>query len=348
MTQRVLVTGGSGFIAGHCIHQLLQQGYEVRTTVRSPSREAAVRSMLSGTGVDLGGLEVVEAELGDDAGWAEAVAGCDYVLHVASPLNHGTISDENELIAPARDGALRVLRAARDAGVKRVVLTSAFATQGFGWGRTDHVFTDDDHSIIGGPGVGTYYKSKILAEKAAFDFIAAEGGTLELTTINPVAVFGPVLGTNPSGVVHLVQQMIEGKLPGYPDFWMPIVDVRDVASAHLLAMTAPDAAGQRFIVYSGMGMTMKQIGLLLKDHLGERGARIPTRSIPNLVVRIGARFNSDLREIAPDLGISKKIDGSKAVRVLGWRPRSAATTVTDTGDSLFAAGLITTPVRQHG
>lgn len=339
--QRVLVTGGSGFIATYCILQLLEQGYIVRTTVRSLDREPGVRALLRAGGQEPGDrLGFVEAELTTDDGWEAAVADCDFVLHVASPLPFGSPKDENEVIIPARDGTLRVLRAARNAGVKRVVLTSAFGTIGFGYGRTDHEFTEDDWSIIDGPGVNAYYKSKIVAERAAWDFMAAEDGSMQLASINPVAVLGPVLGENVSGSNHLVKQIVTGELPGYPDFWIPIVDVRDVATAHLLAMVNPDAAGQRFIAYSGTGLTLKQVGATLKKSLGERGSKVPTRSIPNFVIRLGALFNATMREIVPDLGISKKINGDKTRRVLGWTPTTAEQSVIDTGESMFEKGAV--------
>lgn len=339
--QRVLVTGGSGFIAAHCVLRLLDEDYLVRTTVRSLDREPSVRALLRAAGHEPGDrLSFAAADLTSDAGWADAVADCDFVLHVASPLPHGIPKHEDDVIIPARDGALRVLRAASEAGVKRVVLTSAFGAIGFGYGKTDHQFTEKDWTILNGPGVNAYNKSKTIAERAAWDFIAAKGGSMELATMNPVAVFGPLLSKSVSGGNEVVRQLLAGEIPGYPDYWFPIVDVRDVAIAHVLAMTTPEAAGQRFIVGNGSGLTMKQVGSVLRERLGAKAKRVPTRSIPSFVLRVGAMFNPTLREIAPELGITKNINGAKARDVLGWRSRPPEEAVVATAESLLGLGVV--------
>ena len=236
---RVLVTGGTGFVGAHCLVSLLAAGHETRTTVRDLAREKDVRAMLRQGGAgDVGArLSVFRADLLADAGWAEAAAGCDYVLHVASPFPSTLPKDENELIAPARDGALRVLKAARDAKVKRVVLTSSFAAIGYGGkGRTD-AYTEKDWTDVNDPSVRPYPKSKTIAERAAWDFIAREGGGLELAVVNPVGIFGPVLGPDYSTSIVLVKRLLDGSLPGCPDIWFGCVDVRDVVDLHLKAMT---------------------------------------------------------------------------------------------------------------
>ena len=230
----VLVTGGSGFIASHTILQLLAAGLRVRTTVRSLSREGDVRAMLKNGGSPPGSeagsrLSFVAADLMGDAGWPAAVAGCEYVLHIASPFPSSMPKDENELIVPARDGALRVLRAARDAGVKRVVMTSSFAAVGYGHGQQEAIFTENDWTDPTQPDVMPYTKSKTLAERAAWDFIAREGAGLELAVVNPVAVFGPVLGPDYATSILLVQKMMDGAVPGVPRLCFGVVDVRDVA-----------------------------------------------------------------------------------------------------------------------
>jgi nucleoside-diphosphate-sugar epimerase len=339
--QRVLVTGGSGFIAGHCILQLLERGYEVRTTVRSLDREPAVRAILEDAGMQNGGaLSFVAADLLSDTGWTEAVAGCDFVLHVASPVHVERVDNEDEVIRPAIDGSLRVLRAARDAGVKRVVLTSAFHAVAWGHKHDGHVFTDDDWSNLDGPGVTPYTKSKTLAERAAWDFVQSEGGSLELATILPVAVVGPLMGKEISGSNNIIKRMLSGGMPAFPDVWIPIVDVRDVAIAHVLAMTTPDAAGQRFLVSAGPAMAMKQIGAILKSHLGESAAKVPTRAIPAFVMRISAIFRPELRPVVPDLGYARKMTSAKAQRVLGWMARKPEDAIVATGESMIAKGLI--------
>ncbi|MCU1422518.1 MAG: Cholesterol dehydrogenase [Microbacteriaceae bacterium] len=345
----VLVTGGSGFIAGHCILRLLEQGYRVRTTVRSLAREESARAVLEAAGMVNGdSLEFVPADLTTDVGWAEALAGVDLVLHVASPVQPGHVENEDDLIVPAREGALRVLRAARDAGVRRVVLTSAFHAVSWGHPHDGHVFTEEDWTILDGPGVDAYGKSKTLAERAAWDFVAAEGGPMELTTLLPVAVMGPVMGADISGSNHIIQTMLNGGMPAFPDLYIPVVDVRDVAAAHILAMQKPDAAGQRFLISNGPALAMSRIGAILREHLGAAAHRVPTRNIPNLVIRIGALFSPQYRPIAPDLGYSKKTSNEKARRVLGWEPRPAEDAIAAAGESMVRKHLLKEDVPKAG
>jgi len=340
-TPLVLVTGGSGFIAGHIILQLLEQGYRVRTTVRSLEREGPVRSILTEAGMKNGAqLTFVAADLTSDEGWPDAVAGVDYVQHVASPVQPGQVENEDDLIIPAREGALRVLRAARAAGVKRVVLTSAFHAVSWGWPHDDHVFTDDDWTVLDGPGVDAYGKSKTLAERAAWDFIHADGGAMELTTILPVAVMGSVMGRDISGSNHIIKTMLDGGMPAFPHLYIPIVDVRDVASAHLLAMTTAEAAGGRFLISSGPVLSMTQIGSVLKSRLGEAAKNVPNRTIPNFVVRLGAIFSPGFRPIVADLDYRKKMSSEKAQRVLGWTARNAEDAIATAGESMVRKGLI--------
>lgn len=340
-TQLVLVTGGSGFIAGHCILQLLERGHRVRATLRSLTKEASVRAVLTEAGM-VGGdrLSFVEADLTSDAGWPAAVTGVDFVLHVASPVQPGHVENEDDLIVPAREGALRVLRAARDAGVKRLVLTSAFHAVSWGHPHDEHVFTEKDWTVLDGPGTDAYGRSKTLAERAAWEFIQTEGGELELTTILPVAVMGPVMGTEVSGANHLVQNMLKGAMPGFPDIHIPIVDVRDVATAHILAMMAADAAGERFLLASGPVIPLREIGAILKRALGEGAAKVPTRAIPSFVVRLAGLRNPQMRATASDLGYRKRLSSEKARTVLGWTARPADEAVTSAGASMVAKGLV--------
>jgi nucleoside-diphosphate-sugar epimerase len=339
--QRVLVTGGSGFIAGHCILQLLEQGYLVRTTVRSLDREPEVRAVLGDAGMTSGDApSFMAAELTSDDGWAAAVADLVLVVRDLQVHRRGHVQDEVAVIVPAREGALRVLRAARDAGVTRVVLTSAFHAVGYGHPHTDHVFTEDDWSVLDGPGTTTYGKSKTLAERAAWDFIAAEGGSLELASILPVAVMGPVMGKAISGANHIISRSLDGSMPGYPHLWIPIVDVRDVARAHILAMTAPGAAGQRFLVSSGPSIPMKQIGAILKQSLGEAAKRVPSRSIPNFVVRLAGIFDKELRQTVPDLDYVRRVTSDKAYRLLGWTARKPEEAIIAAAESMIARGLV--------
>lgn len=336
----VLVTGGSGFIAGHVILQLLAQGHRVRATVRSLDRVPAVRSVLVDAGMPADApLEFVAADLLDDAGWPAAVAGVDAVLHVASPVQPGHVEHEDELIVPAREGTLRVLRAARDAGVRRVVLTSAFHAVGWGHPHDDHVFTEADWTVLDGPGTDAYGRSKTIAERAAWEFLAAEGRGLELTTMLPVAVMGPIMGREISGSNHLVQLMLSGGMPAFPHLFIPIVDVRDVAAAHLLAMASPDAAGRRFLLSNGPAVELRDIGAMLRAHLGAGAARVPTRVLPNLVVRAAGLFSPRFRATAADLGYAKRTSNESARRVLGWQPRDPELAVVTAGESMVRAGL---------
>jgi dihydroflavonol-4-reductase len=338
----VLVTGGSGFIGAHSILQLLNAGHRVRTTVRSLQREPDVRAMLHAGGADPTGnsLSFSAAELMSDQGWPEAVAGCDYVLHVASPFPLGVPKNEDELIIPARDGALRVLRAARDAGVQRVVLTSSFAAVGYGQPPSDRPFSEKDWTDPNGPDVGPYVKSKTLAERAAWDFIAREGGALELSVVNPVGVFGPVLGPDFSTSIQIVQRLMDGAVPGCPRLSFGIVDVRDVADLHLRAMTDPAAKGERFLAIAGDFMTMQQIALVLKARMGDAAHRVPTRVLPDWLLRIAAMFDSSLGQIVPELGKFKNATNEKAKRVLGWTPRSNEDSIVATAESLVRLGLL--------
>jgi dihydroflavonol-4-reductase len=336
----VLVTGGSGFIGAHCILQLLDAGYRVRTTVRSLTREAGVRAMLQAGGAEPGEtLSFAATDLMSDAGWPEAVAGCDYVLHVASPFPASVPKHEDELIVPAREGALRVLRAARDAGVKRVVLTSSFAAIGYGTKHTDRPFSEESWTDPNGGGVGAYVKSKTLAERAAWDFAAREGGALELSVVNPVGVFGPVLGPDYSTSIQIVQRLMDGAMPGCPRLSFGIVDVRDVADLHLRAMTNPAARGERFLAVAGDFVTIQEIAQVLKARMGDRARRVPTRVLPDWMVRLVSLFDSSVALIVPELGKFKNATNEKARRVLGWSPRSNEDAIVATAESLVGLGL---------
>ena len=335
----VLVTGGSGFIGAHCILQLLDAGYDVRTTVRDLKREADVRAMLAIGGADAGDrLSFVAADLEKDAGWADAVAGCGYVLHVASPFPANIPKHEDELIVPAREGALRVLRAARDAGVKRVVLTSSFAA--IGYGQEPRTFDERDWTNLNGEGLTPYVKSKTIAERAAWDFIAKEGGALELSVVNPVAVFGPVLGPDYSTSILLVQRMMDGAMPGCPRLKFGAVDVRDVADLHLRAMTNVAAKGERFLAVAGDFVWMVELARMLKSRMGAVAKKIPMRELPNWLVRVAALREPAVKQIIPELGKEKNATNEKAKRMLEWAPRSNEECIVATAESLVRLGLV--------
>ena len=338
---RVLVTGGSGFIASHAILQLLNAGYQVRTTVRDMKREGDVRAMLKHGGAEPGErLSFFAADLQSDAGWTPAVAGCDYVLHVASPFPANVPKHEDELIVPAREGALRVLRASRDARVKRVVLTSSFAAIGYGHAPQSAPFNETNWTNTTGNDVTAYVKSKTLAEREAWNFIAREGGDLELSVVNPVAVFGPVLGPDYSTSVLLIQRLMSGGVPGSPRLRFGVVDVRDVADLHIRAMTQAAAKGERFLAVAGDFMLIRDIAKVLKERMGEAGKKVPTRQLPNWLVRVAALKDPAVKQILPELGKLKNGTNEKAKRLLGWAPRAPEEAIVATAQSLLDLHLL--------
>ena len=337
----VLVTGGSGFIGSHAIAALLASDHDVRTTVRDLRREAAVRAMLSTAGVDAGErLQFIAADLTADAGWTEAVRECEFVLHVASPFPAGIPKHEDELIVPAREGALRVLRASRDAGVRRVVLTSAFAAVGYGHPVQAGAFDESTWTDLAGSDVSAYVKSKTLAERAAWDFIEREGGGMELAVVNPVGVFGPVMGADYATSILLVQKLMDGALPGSPDLRFGVVDVRDVVDLHLRAMRDPAAKGERFLAVAGDFMRVRDMALALRQRMGDAGRRVPTRQLPNWLVRLAAIADPTVRQILPELGKYKNATSDKARRRLGWSPRSNEDALVATAESLSRLRLL--------
>jgi dihydroflavonol-4-reductase len=337
--QLVLVTGGSGFIAQHCILALLSQRYRVRTTLRTLAREDEVRGQLKNGGAEPGErLSFVAADLERDEGWDEAVAGCTYVLHGASPTPSGAQADEDEWVRPAVDGNLRVLRAARKAGVKRVVLTSAFGAICAGHAQMKRPFNETDWSNLAGI-VAPYQKSKTLAERAAWEFLAREGGSLELSAVNPVAVLGPALGADYSHSIRLISGMLNGQ-PGCPKINTCVVDVRDVADLHLRAMVHPAASGQRFLATSGDSMWLTEIATLLRQRLGNAADRVSTRVLPNWFIRLLGLINPSMKALGPLLGMNMNASNEKARRLLGWTPRPREEAIIATAASLQALGLV--------
>jgi nucleoside-diphosphate-sugar epimerase len=335
----ILVTGGSGFIGSHSILRLLAAGHRVRTTVRSLNRESDVRAMLKEGDAEAGDrVSFVAADLENDAGWAEAAAGCDYVLHVASPFPPNVPKHEDELIVPAREGALRVLRASRDAGVKRVVLTSSFAAIGYGHKPQKMPFNETNWTDPNGD-LAAYVKSKTLAERAAWDFIAKEGGGLELSVVNPVAVFGPVLGPDFSTSVLLLQRLLNGSVPACPRLYFGVVDVRDVADLHVRAMTHPAAKGERFLAVAGDCMSILDIAKVLRRRMGASARKAPRLQLPDWLVRIAAMRDPSVRQILPELGKIKNATNEKARRLLGWAARSSEESIVATAESLVRLGL---------
>jgi dihydroflavonol-4-reductase len=338
----VLVTGATGFIAQHVIIQLLDAGYTVRGTARSTSRDGTVRDAIRPALADatsLGRYSTVAADLTSDAGWADAVRGCRFVQHVASPIPSAPPKDENELIAPARDGALRVLRAAAAAGVERVVLTSSVAAVLYGVPR-NKIFTESDWSNPNGKTIGAYEKSKTIAERAAWDFMATPAaGSMQLTTINPGLVMGPILSADFSTSGELVKKLLERDFPACPDINYSVVDVRDVAAAHVTAMTTAAASGQRYIC-AITNHSMHDVAVVLDKNYSAKGFKVPTGTLPSLLMRAVALFDKTARLALNDLGVRQDIDNSKIVRDLHWQPRTLEEMVTSMADSMIAHGVV--------
>ena len=334
MDDLVLVTGGNGYVAGWCLVELLDRGYRVRATIRNGSHEARVRKAVASAAVSTDRLSFSVADLTNDGQWDTAMDGCSYVLHVASPLGASTgTRTADELVQPARDGTIRVLKAAVEAGVKRVVMTSSCAAVTPAKMGVDSV---SDESLWADPIAQRndhYRLSKTLAERAAWDFMETIEGT-SFATVLPSAVFGPVLTMESLGSVQLIQRLIDGRMPLIPRIGLNIVDVRDVARAHILAMTMPEAAGQRFVA-NGDFMWMKDVADTLRAELGAHGVDVPRRQLPDFVVNIGTAFSPTLRTLKPLLGRSHRFSSAKIRRVLGWNSRPASETVVDCAKSLL-------------
>ena len=335
----VMVSGGSGYIGSWCVIALLQKGYTVRTTVRDLSREGEVRAMVAKQ-VDPGNrLSVHAANLSSDEGWEAAIDGAEHVLHVASPLGVPPPKDPQHLFIPARDGARRVVGAAIKAGATRVVMTSSVSATSLGSRGLD---IDSDETVwtdSSDPKADAYTRSKTVAERAAWDLIAAESGGTSLAVVNPALVLGPVLGRDFSDSVQVVQRLLSGKIPGLPRLGFNIVDVRDVADLHVRAMTHPAAAGQRFIA-SGEYAWMADLAAILRERLGTEAAKVPTAKAPDVLLRLVALFDRDLRAVTADLGHKRTFSSAKAQSLLGWKPRPMEETVLDCARSLIAAGLV--------
>ncbi|HUQ13869.1 MAG TPA: aldehyde reductase [Novosphingobium sp.] len=335
----VLVTGGSGYIGGELIRQLLAKGWTVHTTVRNLKKEQGLRAAIGDSG---GRLKVFKAELMDDAGWAEATAGCSHVAHVASPFPVGVPRNEDELIVPAREGALRALRFAREAGVTRFVMTSSAAAIAYGHAPGKTEFTEADWTNVDAAGVQPYVKSKTIAERAAREWVAREGGGMAFCTVNPVLVLGPVASADLAASVEIPKRLLEGSIPALPDVGFSVVDVRDVAELHVLVLEAPEdkVSGGRFIAAAGPFYKMADVARVLRERLGDKARKVPARRMPDLLVRLFAMVSPDIRQLTGELGRVRSTSGQHARDVLGWSPRDPDQTIEDTARSLIERGLV--------
>jgi dihydroflavonol-4-reductase len=336
----ILVTGASGFVALHTIIQLLQQGYKVRATLRTLSREAEVRETLSKYVQANGRLEIIFGDLEQDTGWDDAMIGVEYVLHVASPFPLYEPKHEDELIVPAVQGALRVLRAAHKGQIKRVVQVSSNAAISAGHNGENKTFTEDDWSIIEN-NIGAYSKSKTLAERAAWDFINGAENTnkMELVTINPPLILGPVPNKIFRTSVELIRTYMLGQVPGVGQLKMGFVDVRDVASALILAMTTPEAAGNRFLCSGGV-LWLKEIAEILHKEYAKRGYKIPTLQFPSFLVRFIALFDKKISLVTNSLNWDYELSSEKSKRILKWNPRSKEEAILSMAESLIEQGFV--------
>ena len=331
----VLVTGGTGFLGGWCIAGLLERGYDVRTTVRDVAREQAVRDAAGAAGVDAGSrLTVLRADLTSDAGWAEAAAGCRYVLHVASPFPAAQPKDPDELIVPARDGALRVLRAALDAEVERVVMTSSVAAVRSPRESSEHApYTEADWTDDTDTSKTPYTRSKTIPEQAAWELVRESGAEDRLAAVNPGAIIGPTLSDDHSYSLQAVQRLLDGA-PAIPKLGFSFVDVRDVADLHIRAMTQPAASGERFIA-TDEWLWMAEVAKVIRDRLGSAAPKVPTRVAPNILVRAMALFDGSVRTIVSDLDKRTWYSSEKARSTLGWSPRPVEDSIEECARSLL-------------
>jgi nucleoside-diphosphate-sugar epimerase len=332
----VLVTGVGGFLGGHIAKQLLARGYRVRGSVRRIDACDRIRSQLcTDAPARAGEISFAEADLCSDAGWDAALDGCRYVIHAASPFPAGLPKDADELVRTARDGALRVLRAAHEAGVARAVLTSSIAATNHGSGQAP--YTENDWTDPTSKRATPYYRSKTLAEQAAWAFAKKTG--LDLAVINPGMIFGPLLGPEYGTSVGLIQQMMSGKLRHVPRFGFPVVDVRDAADAHVRAMTHPDASGQRFIV-GGRFFWLRELAAVLAKSFPAHAARLPSGEVPDWMVRAMAPFSARSRMIVHELNRDLSVSSAKAHRVLNWKARPDEDCIRASAQSLIDHGLI--------
>ena len=337
---RVLVTGGTGFLGSWCVASLLERGYDVRTTVRDLGREGDVRSAVAGAGAVAGDrLEVVAADLGAEPGWAEAVAGCSHVLHVASPFPPKQPKDPDELIVPAREGTLRVLRASLDAGVERIVVTSSVAAvRGGGPPRNGSTYTEEDWTDGDNTALTPYTRSKTIAERSAWAFVREADAEDRLATVNPGAIIGPVLSGDRSFSIQVVERLLKG-MPAMPRFGFSFVDVRDVADLELRAMTDAQAAGKRFIATDRF-LWMSEVAEVLRERLGDRARKVPTRIAPDLLIKALGIVDASVRSFTGDLGKRPEYSNERARELLGWSPRPVEDSIAETGESVIRHGIV--------
>jgi dihydroflavonol-4-reductase len=331
---KILVTGGSGFLGGWCVRHLLSDGRAVRATVRSEAAERTLRSMLDAHKVPVGRLSVARADLASDSGWSEAFEDVSHALHIASPTSASFPKDASALLEQARGGTLRVLRAARAAGVQRIAVTSSTYAAAYpehgavSDQRTEADWTDPDDRNI-----SPYVRAKTLAESAAWSFAESEWQRERLATICPGGLVGPLMSAELPDSMQFISRILAGKMPGFPKTALPIVDVRDCADLHILALFAPEAAGERFFA-TGSNLWMVEVAQEMRRVLGEGGQKVKAKELSNWVIRLAAMFDANSKSLLPELGRRLQFSSEKAQRLLGWNTRDLAETIRDAAASL--------------
>ncbi|MEM9584476.1 MAG: aldehyde reductase [Pseudomonadota bacterium] len=341
MSQTVFVTGATGYIAKHLVLQLLNAGFNVIGSTRSAERDAELRAAVSPHLEAADGLETrlrtVTLDLTRDEGWTEALSGADVLMHTASPFPLSQPKDENDLITPAVQGTLRALKAADASGIKRVILTSSTVAVASGPTPARGHYTEDDWSDLTHPMTNAYAKSKTMAERAAWDFIAADAPHMQLTTINPGLVLGAPLDENFGTSIQLIERLMKGRDPMVPNFGFAAVDVKDVAAMHISALKAPEAAGERILAVAG-SLWFKDIAETLAAAYPDR--KIPTRTAPSFLMRALGLFDPAVRSILPQLGQCPKISNEKAKTLLGMEFRSMDDAIRSSAAFLMSKKLL--------
>lgn len=341
MPQTVVVTGATGFIAKHIVLKLLERGHQVVASVRKPVRGEELRNTLKEHLSDparLAALKTVVLDLTSDDGWAEAMAGAEALIHTASPFPLAQPKDEDDLIRPAVDGTLRALKAAKAAGITRVVMTSsAVAVMQKDRPDTGDRYTEADWSDLDRPGTSPYEKSKTLAERAAWEYLETEAPEIQLTTINPVLVTGPPLDSDYGTSVQVVERVLKAQDPMLPSFSLPVVDVRDVAEAHVRALERPESTGKRFLAATET-LWFSDMAKAIKAEFPER--KIVTREAPNFFIRFLSLFDDEIKTIVPELGIKREVSSDQARDVLGIDFKPAVDSVTETARWLVENGRV--------
>lgn len=340
MSDRVLLTGISGFLGGHIALALLKAGFTIRGSTRNAAKADQVRSTLAKAGGDVSQIAFATLDLTSDAGWAEAAQGCRYLMHTASPFVISMPKDKMDLIRPAVEGTERALRAGLKAGVERIVLTSSFAAIGYGHDKARTApFTAKDWTNLEGRSMNAYTESKTRAEQRAWEVMKEAGREKDLATINPTLILGPLLDEDPGTSALVVKRLLNGSFPALPRLNFIVVDVRDVADAHVAALTKPDAGGRRFPLGEGP-VSFKEIADMLRTRFPDHSAKIPSRKLPDWAMRIFALVDRDVRGNLGELGVVKRLDSSDGIALLGHKMIAPERALIATAESLVAQKIV--------